>query len=351
MNSDNLILRETNFSPLTNKNDFITNEDFDNNLINIYSDFVELCNTNYITAYSGATTYSIGDFAVYDGKLWESVSDDDFANVTPGTDDLYWIDRFPTLLAHIKNSDTILAEGTSDEVTASEIRAFIDAGLTSTTNLSVTENTGVSLKINSSTGTDVTLTVANETIAGLLSSTDKIKLNNLSGVNTGDQTLASLGAEAVANKATDFDIINDELYPTTEAVSEYLTTGVATAVESFIGDNYALKRLSIASAITTSRYLTQTDESKVIPLSGVGITAPIVITLPNNTDEEIAVGSQFMFYLVSDSATVTFAPQVESPQVVTLISAGDLYAMDTIGAVVSLVKVATNSWLLTGKLA
>jgi hypothetical protein len=58
-----------------------------------------------------------------------------------------------------------------------------------------------------------------------------------------------------------------------------------------------------------------------------------------------------MFYLVSDSATVTFAAQVESPQVVTLISAGDLVEMDTIGAVVSLVKVSTNSWLLTGKLA
>jgi len=28
-----------------------------------------------------------------------------------------------------------------------------------------------------------------------------------------------------------------------------------------------------------------------------------------------------------------------------------LVAMDTIGAVVSLVKVATNEWLLTGKLA
>lgn len=351
MNSENLILRETDNLPLINKNDFIENADFDSNFINIFNDFLALCDTNSVDAYSSVTTYTLGNYVVYNNKLWESVYVDAFANVTPGTDTDYWVDRFPTILGHIQNSDTMLAENTANEVTASEIRAFIDAGLTSTTNLSISENTGVSLKINSSTGTDVTLTIASETIAGLLSATDKIKLNNLSGVNTGDQTLESLGAEAVSNKATDFSVLNDVLYPTTEAVSEYLTTGVATAVEDFIGDNYALKRLSIASAITTSRSLTQTDESKVIPLSGAGITTPIVVTLPNNDTEVIAVGSQFMFYLVSDSATVSFVAEVESPQVVTLISAGDLVAMDTIGSVVSLVKVATNTWLLTGKLA
>lgn len=351
MNSENLILRETDNLPLINKNDFIENADFDSNFINIFNDFLALCDTNSVDAYSSVTTYTLGNYVVYNNKLWESVSSDAFANVTPGTDTDYWVDRFPTILGHIQNSDTILAENTADEVTASEIRAFIDAGLTSTTNLSITENTGVSLKINSSTGTDVTLTIASETIAGLLSATDKIKLNNLSGVNTGDQTLESLGAEAVSNKATDFSVLNDVLYPTTSAVNALLTTGVSDAVESFIGDNYALKRLSVASAITTSRSLTQADESKVIPLSGAGITAPIVITLPNNDTEAIALGSQFMFYLVSDSATVSFVAEVESPQVVTLISAGDLVAMDTIGAVVSLVKVATNTWLLTGKLA
>jgi len=351
MNSENLILRETDNLPLTNKDDFITNADFDSNFINIFNDFLALCETSEITAYNASTTYSLGNYVAYDNKLWESSSIDDFTSVTPGTDTDYWVDKFPTVLAHVRNSDTKLANGTSDEVTASEIRSFIDAGLTSTTNLSITENTGVSLKINSSTGTDVTLTVASEVIAGLLSATDKVKLNNISGNNTGDQTLASLGAEAIANKATDFSTINDELYPTTEAVSEYLTSGVATAVEDFIGDNYALKRISIASAITTSRSLTQTDESKVIGVSDVGITTPIVITLPNNIDESIAIGSQFMFYLKSDSANVTFSPQVESPQIVTLLSAGDLYAMDTIGAVVSLVKIDTNSWLLTGKLA
>jgi len=195
------------------------------------------------------------------------------------------------------------------------------------------------------------LTVASEVVAGLLSATDKVKINNLSGTNTGDQTLGSLGAEAVSNKATDFSTLNDELYPTTEAVSEYLTTGVATAVSSFIGDNYALKRLEIDSLFVVSANLTQSDESKVIGVGDAGVTAPIVITLPNNDTESIAVGSQFLFYLNDDSAIVSFIAEVESPQVVTLISAGDLVAMDTVGAVVSLVKVATNSWLLTGKLA
>lgn len=49
---------------------------------------------------------------------------------------------------------------------------------------------------------------------------------SVSGSNTGDQTLASLGAEAVANKATTFGTVNDTLYPTVKAVNDAITTAV-----------------------------------------------------------------------------------------------------------------------------
>ena len=315
MNSENLILRETDNLPLINKNDFIENADFDSNFINIFNDFLALCDTNSVDAYSSSTTYTLGNYVVYNNKLWESVSTDAFANVTPGTDTDYWVDRFPTILGHIQNSDTILAENTVNEVTASEIRAFIDAGLTSTTNLSISENTGVSLKINSSTGTDVTLTIASETIAGLLSATDKIKLNNLSGVNTGDQTLESLGAEAVSNKATDFSVLNDVLYPTTEAVSEYLTTGVASAVESFIGDAYEVienKAINF-SVVNDTLYPTvkAVDDQldlKVDKVAGERLITSAEATILSNTSGTNTGDQTFLnarVQSVTSSATVT----------------------------------------------
>ena len=348
MRTDDLILRETDFPPLINKDDFISNADFDSNFIRIYEDFLDLCNSENVENYSSATTYNDDNYVMNSGKLWQSIKGSDFSNVTPGTDVTYWVDRFPTVLAHIKNSDLKLAEGTANEVTASEIRAFIDAGLTSTTNLSITERTSVSFKINSSTGTDVIVTEASSLIAGLLSAEDKIKLGQTSNTNTGDQTLTSLGAEAVANKAIDFDVLNDELYPTTRAVNAYLTVAVGDLVDDFVGGNYATKRLEIATNITVSATLSQAIESSVIGVGLVGgPSTAIELTIPLNATVPIAIGSQYMIYLVDATAPVGFLAESG----VTIVSAGDLVDLDTVGAVCTLVKIAINTWLLTGKLA
>jgi len=240
MNTDNLILRQTDYPPLVNKDDFLDNADFDSNMINIYDDLVALCLTNGVIAYDISTEYddAVINYATYDGRLWKFVNAIPSVNVTPGTNEAYWIEVFPTELAHRKNSDTILDEGGANEVTASEIRAFIDAGLTSTTNLSLSEQTDVSLKINSSTGSDVTLLGATETTAGLLISEDKQKLNQLSGINSGDQTLESLGAEATANKVIDFSVIDNITFPTTEAVANKITSDVVDLVDAQL-TNYA----------------------------------------------------------------------------------------------------------------
>lgn len=221
MNSDNLILRETTFPPLVNKNDFLNSAEFDANFINIYEDLVALCSTTGVIEFDEGTTYDdlINQFASYNGRLYRWIDTAPGAGVTPGTEGAseYWTEIFPTDLAHRKNSDEFLAEGTADEVSAAEIRAFIDAGLTTTTDLSITEKTGTSFKLNSSTGADVTIPAATSSEAGLLTAGDKVKLQRLSGTNTGDQTLESLGAEAVSNKVTDFSILNDEFYPSVQA--------------------------------------------------------------------------------------------------------------------------------------
>ena len=239
MNTDSLILRQTDNLPLINKDDTLTSEEFDANVIKIYDDFLALSNANDSTlAFDVDRSYLIGEYSTYGGRMW--IATNDSTGSTPTIDSYDWQDIFPTVLAHEKNKDTILDEGGVNETTVAEIRAFIDAGLTSTTNLSLSTKTPTSFKIESSTGTDVTIPQATDVDAGLLNATDKVKLNNLTGINSGDQTLVSLNAEDVDNKATDFTTINDTLYPTTQAVDTYVTTVVPDLVETFIDSNVEL---------------------------------------------------------------------------------------------------------------
>ena len=278
MNSDNLILRQTDYPPLVNKDDFLDNADFDSNMINIYDDLLALCLTNGVIAYDISTEYddAVINYATYSGKLWKFVNAIPASNVTPGTNELYWLEVFPTEMAHRKNSDTILDEGGTNEVTASEIRAFIDAGLTSTTNLSLSEQTDVSLKINSSTGSDVTLLGATETTAGLLISDDKQKLNQLSGINSGDQTLESLGAEATANKVIDFSVIDNVTFPTTEAVANKITSDVVALVDAEL-TNYATTvqlatKENTITAGTTGQYWRGDKSWQTLDKTAVGLS-------------------------------------------------------------------------------
>jgi hypothetical protein len=234
MNTDNLILRETDNLPLINKDDTLTNAEIDGNFINIYNDFISLSQANDPTLiYDVERSYLVDEFATYDGRLW--IATDISTGVTPIEGSAEWNDVFPTVLAHEKNKDTYLDYGGVNETTVAEIRGFIDAGLTSTTNLSLSTKTSTSFKIESSTGSDVTIPQATIIEAGLLNAEDKVKLDNTSGINTGDQTLESLNAEDVDNKVTDFTTINDTLYPTTQAVDTYITAVVPDLVDTFIG--------------------------------------------------------------------------------------------------------------------
>jgi len=140
MNSDNLILRQTENSPLINKNDVITSAEFDQNIIKIYNDLLA---NNYVSdttlTFNSGTSYLTGEYATYNGRLWVATTES--TGVAPTIDSFEWNDIFPSVLAHEKNKDTILDEGGTNETTVEEIRAFIDAGLTSTTNLSLSTKT------------------------------------------------------------------------------------------------------------------------------------------------------------------------------------------------------------------
>ena len=356
MNVDNLILRQTDYPPLVNKDDILAIADFDSNMINIYDDLIALCLTNGVIAYDISTEYDdeVINYATHDGRLWKFVNAVPGSNVTPGTNELYWIEVFPTELAHRKNSDTILDEGGANEVTASEIRAFIDAGLTSTTNLSLSEQTDVSLKINSSTGSDVTLLGATETTAGLLISDDKQKLNQLSGINSGDQTLESLGAEATANKVIDFSVIDNITFPTTEAVANKITSDVVALVDAeltnyvsqtYVDDALDLKQDSIISLVTyiASSTLALTDAGKFIITD---VATANDLTVPPNIDVAFQVGTQIN--VVQNGAGKT---RIKPGVGVTLNSDGTKTYINSQYSGCTLIKIATNTWSLIGNLA
>ena len=253
MNTKNIILRSETHSPLTTKGSSLSITDFDNNNINIYEDFVDLATSLYITAYDVNTTYNstLEKFCTYNGLTYQYIATFPSSGNLP-TDTGYFIEIFPTQLAHQKNRDTILDQGGVNEVSASQIKSFISAGLTSTTNLSITGLTNNSLVINSSTGTDVTLTQATTTTAGLLTSQEKIKINNLNGINTGDQTLDSLNAEDRNNKVNNFTTINSVTYPTTEAVDARITSQVPTLMQA----NGVLNSLSGGTSGRVAKFTT-----------------------------------------------------------------------------------------------
>lgn len=131
LQSDNLILRQETNAPNTTKGAELTFEELDNNFIFIYEDLKALQGSGALPAWVVSTTYSLNTVVSYDGFIWKYVNASPSAGVVPGSDPLFWLQMVPTELTHLQNSDTKLAEGTVDEVTANEIRTFLDTPIVS----------------------------------------------------------------------------------------------------------------------------------------------------------------------------------------------------------------------------
>lgn len=74
---------------------------------------------NYLTG----TTYYVS----YASRIYKFISDSNETGVAPGSDPEVWEITSTNEFTHQQNTDTKLANGTSDEVTAAEIRAYLDA--------------------------------------------------------------------------------------------------------------------------------------------------------------------------------------------------------------------------------
>lgn len=79
--------------------------------------------------WDAGTTYTGGQEVVvrHDDKLWLFISGSDSIGTEPGTDGLVWQEMSALHLAHFKDEDQYLDKGGSNQVSAMEIRAHLDA--------------------------------------------------------------------------------------------------------------------------------------------------------------------------------------------------------------------------------
>lgn len=94
-----------------------------------------LVNTNSVAAsnfaaYDDEFTYLTGTvyYVSYANKIYKFVGDENSTGDTPGSDPTIWEITSTNEFTHEQNSDTKLANGTDDEVTASDLRTFLDQG-------------------------------------------------------------------------------------------------------------------------------------------------------------------------------------------------------------------------------
>ena len=102
--------------------------------------------------------------------------------------------------------------------------------------------------------------------------------------------------------------------------------------------------LEIGTSITSSRDLVEADRNTVHAINTSSGDVDIEIEL--NSVNDITVGSQFIFYLSEASNDATILAQSG----VTLLSEGSKIKLNGLSSVCTLVKLATDTWLLAGNL-
>lgn len=220
---------------------------------------------------------------------------------TPGNEHLlyYAEDKDTTSVWNGTSYEVTIADPTAHTHTASEITDF-DAEVSNntsvavntakvsnvTTNLSVGTKTVTTLDVNSSDGTNATLPQATITEAGLLSASDKVKINSTSNTNTGDQTITLTGSITGSGTGSFATTITNNAVTNAKAaqmaantVKVNATTSLANAQDLAIAANTFLARLAtgnIVGATTTQATallnLFTSSLKGLTPASGGGTT-------------------------------------------------------------------------------
>jgi hypothetical protein len=137
---NDILLRVLSDPNYTAKGSEITWEEEDTNFKILADAIKELSEVEIegVEAYNPAEENELGDIRTYGGNTWEYINAIPSTGVTPGTDPSTWKIASQGLYSHLRNSDTKLAEDTVNEVTAAEIRSFIDGFGTASYTVSTT---------------------------------------------------------------------------------------------------------------------------------------------------------------------------------------------------------------------
>ena len=133
----NLIFRSLSASPYITKGASLTwtEEDLNFKIIGDAIQELNTQNTSNFTAWNSGTTYGVTTPATYvshASNTYKAIGTS--TGVTPGTDITKWVITSAGEFAHVQNTDTKLASGTSNEVTASQLKIVVDAYAKNTSN-------------------------------------------------------------------------------------------------------------------------------------------------------------------------------------------------------------------------
>ena len=200
------------------------------------------------------------------------------------------------------------------------------AGAGSTTDLTFSRD-ATTVTVESSTGLDAILPSATTTNAGVMAASDKTKLDGV--------------AQSATANATDAQLRDRSTHTGTQAVSTITglqgTLDGLTSAASFVATRY-----NVVAVTNTAYTLSIGDSGSFITASNA---SAMTITIPTNASVAFDVGTKIMFVQMG-AGQVTF---VASGGVSLYADPGLKIAAQYGGA--ELVKIATDTWILVGRLA
>lgn len=119
--------REINYPPSATKGSELTWTELDTNQ-KILMQEIQKLNTADVSAYDSGDLYSQPKVVRHISSFWKFLGAPATNAAIPGTNPAVWLEINIGALIHEKNKETILAAGTLSEVSAAEIREFIDVG-------------------------------------------------------------------------------------------------------------------------------------------------------------------------------------------------------------------------------
>jgi len=137
-----ILLRTLSHPTLTAKGSALTWPEEDTNFVELYEavfGVTDFTNSG-VAAYDGGTTYSEDDIVAYNGFLYTYINPVDSSGNAP-PNPTYWELTGGASLAHVQNKDQYLDLGGTYQVSAQEIRAFIDTPLDISTKWDISGNT------------------------------------------------------------------------------------------------------------------------------------------------------------------------------------------------------------------